>query len=192
MLDALRQLRQETGAPLSEIKKALESSKGDLGGARRLLRKHGGNVLAKRSGRETHEGVVEAYVHSNHKVGVLLELYAETDFVSRNPQFKELAHDLAMHVAAMNPAFMSADEAPADLKKSLQEDFSREVETSNKHATIKKEMVEGKIAKYLNERSLLNQLFVKNQDKTVAEVLQEAASKFGEKIKVGKFIRFQL
>ncbi len=192
MLDHIKQLREETGAPLGEIKKALQASGGNTEKAKILLRRHGGLILSKRASRQTKAGIVEAYIHSNGKVGVLLELLSESDFVARNQAFKELAHDLAMQVAAMDPQFVSSKDVTQEVKDSLYEMFARETETAGKSDSIKKQIVEGKIEKLIQEQSLMEQPFIKDQSKTVGEIIQEAAGKFGEKIRIGKFARFQL
>ena len=192
MLDAIKQLREETGAPIGEIRKALEMSQGDTAKAKSMLRQHGGAVLEKRSDRQLKEGGVEAYLHSNYKIGALLELYSETDFVSRNPAFRELAHNLAMQVAAMNPVYVSLEDVPEEIKSSLMVEFSSDPSLVGKPENIRNEIISGKVSKVLKEQSLLEQFYVKDQAKSVGDVIKEAVAKFGENIRVGKFIRYQL
>lgn len=160
MIDNLKQLRERTCASMVECRKALEESDGDLEEAVKVIRRKGADLASKRVGRETKQGLIEAYIHANGKIGVLLELNCETDFVARNEIFKELAHNLAMHIAAMNPQYISSTDIPQEI---IEEDIC-----------------------------LLSQSFVKNQDLTIQEVINEVIAKIGENIKIGKFARFEI
>jgi len=146
-VNQVKQLRDKTNASMMDCKKALVEAKGDEKRALKILQKKGQLIAMKKSGREAEQGIIEAYIHSNKKIGVLLELKCETDFVARNEEFKELAHDLAMHIAAMDPE---------------------------------------------NEKSLLKESFIKNEEITVKDLIDERIAKLGENIKIGKFTRYQL
>jgi len=155
----IKELREKTGAGISDVKKALEESGGDMDKAEKWIERKLGNAAVKKAGRETRAGLVDAYIHSNGRIGALVEIFCETDFVARNPAFKEFVHDIAMHIAAMHLLSSSPDAAEGD-----EVDF----------------------------QTLLEQPFVKDQSKTVEQVLNEAIGRFGENIKIGKFVRFEL
>lgn len=188
----IKELREETGAGVSDIKKALEESGGDMTAARAAIDRRLGNAAGKRAGRETAAGVVDAYIHSNSRVGVLVELFCETDFVARSPAFVALAHDIALHIAAMNPLYLSQDAVPADIMAAERRRCEEEARQSGKPALIQTQIAEGKLKSYFGALSLLDQQFVKDQDKTVITIINEAIGRFGENIKVGKFTRFEL
>lgn len=188
----IKELREETGAGVSEVKKALEESGGDMSRARAAIERRLGNAAGKRAGRETRAGLVDAYIHSNSKVGVLVELFCETDFVARNPDFRALAHDIALHIAAMSPAYLSQDAIPEDIVASERQRCTEEAKKSGKSAEIQEQIVEGKLRSHFGALSLMDQQFVKDPDKTVGQMVNEAIGRFGENIKVGRFIRFEL
>ncbi|HLD34919.1 MAG TPA: elongation factor Ts [Patescibacteria group bacterium] len=185
-------MREKTGAGISDVKKALEDSGGDTAKAEAaLLRKMGGSAV-KRAGRETGAGLVDSYLHSNGKIGAMVELLCETDFVARNPAFRELAHDLAMQVAAMRPLYLSLDVVPSDVWNAEKSQVEEEVKKMGKPAQVAEQIIDGKLKAFFGAISLLEQPFVKDQDKTIKEVINEAIGKFGENIKVGKFVRFEI
>ena len=188
----IRELREKTGAGVSDIKKALEESKGDIAKATDSIERKLGLSAGKRAGRETGAGIVESYIHSNSRVGVLVELLCETDFVARNPAFKSFAHDVALHIAAMRPVYLSLDVVPADMWQSEKGRFTEEVATLKKPKNILDQIIEGKLKSHFGNMTLLDQSFVKDQDKTVGEVLNETIGKFGENIRIGRFIRFEI
>lgn len=190
--EQIKELREKTGAGITDIKKALEDNGGDLGKALSAIERKLGNLAGKRFGRETKAGIVEAYIHSNGKVGSMIELSCETDFVARNPSFKALAHDLAMHIVAMVPTYLSLDLVPKDIWDGEKRNFTEEVKKMNKPENITKDIIEGKLKSHFKTMTLLEQPFVKDQDKTVGEFLNEAIGKFGENIKVGKFVRLEV
>lgn len=188
----IKELREQTGAGVSDVKKALEESGGDMDKARAAIERRLGSAASKRSGHETRAGVVDAYVHSNSKVGVLAELFCETDFVARNPDFRALAHDIALHIAAMSPAYLSQDSVPEDIRAAERTRCEEEAKKSGKSAAIQEQIVEGKLKSHFGALSLMDQQFVKDPDKTVGQIVNEAIGRFGENIKVGRFVRLEL
>ncbi len=190
--EQLKKLREMTGISLGECKKALESSDGDIDGAMVYLKKKGVEVAAKKSDRELGAGVIQSYIHSNASVGSLIELNCETDFVARNEDFKSLAYDIAMHVTASNPIYLSPKDITDEVKKEIRDMFIKEVTEMNKPEDLKEKILQGKIDSYLSERTLLSQPFIKNPDETVEALVNNRIQKFGEKIQIGKFIRFSL
>ena len=188
----IKDLREKTGAGISDIKKALEESAGDTDKALLVIERKMGSFAGKKFGRETKAGLVEGYIHANGRIGVLVELLCETDFVSRNPEYKELAHDIAMHIAAMNPTYLSMDHVPDEILAKERDRFAEEVRTMGKPEAVTNKIVNGKIKSYFDAISLLDQPFVKDPEKTVGQYLNEAVGKFGENIKVRKFSRLEI
>ncbi|KKU50899.1 MAG: elongation factor Ts [Candidatus Sungbacteria bacterium RIFCSPLOWO2_01_FULL_47_32] len=191
-VEQVKALREKTGASMNECKKALEEAGGDLAKAGEILSRRLGNMAGKRVGREAKAGVVESYVHSNGKLGVLVELFSETDFVSRNTEFRELAHDLALHIAASAPQYLSSDAVPDEAKATQRKGFEEEASKMGKPKNITDQIVEGKIAAYFDQFVLLNQPFVKDPNKKISDVVNEAIGKFGENIKIGRFVRLEI
>ncbi len=188
----IKELREKTGAGVSDVKKALEEAKGDIVHAYEIIERKLGGSAGKRAGRETKAGVVEAYIHSNNRLGVLVELFSETDFVARNENFKQLAHDLALHIAAMKPIYVSIDTVPREQWDAQKQRFAEEIKILNKPTDIIQEIIDGKLTAYFGAYSLLEQPFVKDQHKTVREVLNESIGRFGENIKIGRFVRLEM
>lgn len=188
----IAELRAKTGIGMMECKKALVEAEGDESKAMEILKKAGALKAMKRADRETNAGIVESYVHSDGRIGVLVEVLAETDFVAKNDEFKAFAHDVALHVAAMNPRFVSKDQVPAAEVEKERADFVDEVAKSGKPKEIADKIVEGKLAKYLDEICLLNQPFVKDPSMTINDLLTEKISKIGEKITISRFCRFEI
>lgn len=174
-----------------DCKSALDKA-GNIEKAIELLRKSGQKVVDKKAGRETSEGVVEAYIHSNRKVGVMVQLSCETDFVARNKEFIELAHDLAMQVAATDPQYLIPEEIPATEIAKEKTIYREQLKKEKKPKKMMDKIIEGKLAKYYEEVCLLKQPFVKEDKKTVEDLMKEAITKLGENIKITKFIRFSL
>lgn len=174
------------------MKKALEEAGGDIARALEMIERKLGSSASKRAGRDTKAGIVEAYVHSNERLGVLVELFSETDFVARNPGFKELAHDLALHIAAMRPMYLSLDVVPRDQWEAEKAPFAQEAQLLNKPAEIIEQIIDGKLKAHFGAYSLLDQPFVKDPDKTVREVLNECIGRFGENITIGQFVRLEM
>lgn len=187
----IKELRNKTGAGVSDVKKALEESGGDMDKAFKWIEHRFGGIAEKKANRETTAGLVESYIHSNSRIGAMLELFCETDFVSRSRDFKELAHSLAMHIAAMRPVYLSLEAVPKELWQAEKSRFEEETRGLNKPSQLHEEIVAGKLKSYFAPLSFLEQPFVKDQDKTVGEVINEAIGKFGENIKIGRFTRFE-
>ena len=191
-IEKIKQLREETAAGMMDVKRALEESDGDLNGARRVLRERGQAIAAKKSTRETHEGLIESYIHFNGRVGVLVEVNCETDFVARTPEFREFARNVALHVASMDPLAVSEEDIPqaaVDEERSIAE---RQAQETGKPEKIQERIVEGRVNKFLKESALLTQDYVKEPDKTVGDLLMETIQKVGENVVVRRFVRYEL
>ena len=193
-IEKIKQLREETAAGMMDVKNALEESGGDLDGARRVLRERGQALAAKKSSREAAEGLIDAYIHFNGRVGVLVEVNCETDFVARTPEFREFAHNVALHVASAQPQPLAV--APEDIPEGELEEERRIVEKQvaemGKPEDIVRRIVEGRMQKWISERALLTQPFVKDPDKTVGELLQELVQRVGENVVVRRFTRYAI
>ncbi len=186
------ELRARTGAGMMDCKRALEEAGGDMDKASEILRKKGIAKAEKRAGRTASQGLVVSYIHHNQQVGVLLELNCETDFVARNEAFSQLARELALHVASADPIGVSADDVPAELIERERRIAEEQVAAEKKPEQIRAKIVDGKIKKFVAERTLLEQPFVKNDKITVGELIKEASGKLGETISVRRFARFQV
>lgn len=188
----VQQLRDQTGAGMMECKKALEEAGGDSDKAREILRKSGAAKALKKSERSAEAGTIEAYIHPGGRVGVLLKLQCETDFVARNELFGQLAHDLALHIAGMTPLYVSSDDISEEIKESERRLYREQFAGSGKSEEIFAKIIEGKMQAYAAEVSLLEQPFVKDQDKKVKDVIQEYVVKLGENIRVAGFTRYEI
>lgn len=188
----VKELREKTGAGMMDCKKALLETSGDFEKAVEYLRKKGIASAAKKAGRMTKEGAVTSYIHGEGKVGVLLEVNCETDFVARTEQFKQLVKDLAMHIAAANPQWVRPEEVPADVIAKEKEIAVAQMQASGKPAAVLEKIAEGKIKKFYEDNCLLHQVFVKDQNKTIEQLLKEAIASLGENISVRRFARFVL
>jgi len=189
-MELITKLRNATGAGILEVKKALDEAGSDYDKAMELLRKRGEAVALKKAGRVAAEGVIASYVHMN-RIGVLVELNCETDFVARTDEFQALAKDLAMQVASMSPLFVKAEDIPTEVIDKEREIYLEQIE-GDKPADVKTKIVEGKVAKFIDESCLLNQKFFKNEDQTIQDLLAEAIGKVGENIQVKRFVRLSL
>ncbi len=185
-------LRQRTGAGMMDCKNALEETKGDIEKAIDLLRKKGIAKAEKRAGRGATEGLIGSYVHFNGKVGVLVELNCETDFVARTQDFQDLLRDVALHVASANPVAVSVEDVPAELLEREKAIYRAQAAESGKPEKIWDKMVEGKVKKFYEERVLLEQPFVKDDKQTVGQLVKAVSGKVGENVVVRRFVRFQL
>ncbi|MCX6766040.1 MAG: translation elongation factor Ts [Candidatus Moranbacteria bacterium] len=192
MLDKVKKLREKAGAGVVAVKKALEEARGNEERAVEILRREGHSKAIKKSGRETREGVIAAYVHSNKKIGVLVQLLCETDFVARNSEFQELARDIAMQIAATDPQFLKPEEVTADIVKKERKIWTEQLAKEGKPEAIAEKILAGKEKKFREEISLLAQPFVKDPSITVGDLVAEKVGKIGENIQVGKFIRYDL
>ncbi len=183
-------VRERTGAGMLAVKKALDEAGGDAEKAIEILRTSGVVKAAKKAGRETGQGAVGSYIHSNGNVGVLVELQCETDFVARNDTFKKLLADVAMHIAALSPLYISREDVPLEVTTKEKSIYTEEV--VGKPPEIATKIIEGKLNKYFKDNCLLEQDFVKNEQQTVEDVIKEKISLLGENIKVARFCRFAM
>ena len=186
------ELRARTGAGMMDCKRALEEAGGDMEKASEILRKKGIAKAEKRAGRTASQGLVVSYIHHNAQVGVLVELNCETDFVARNEAFGQLARELALHVASADPIGVGPEDVPAELIERERRIAEEQVAAEKKPEQIRAKIVDGKIKKFVAERTLLEQPFVKNDKITVGELIKEASGKLGETISVRRFARFQV
>jgi elongation factor Ts len=193
-IEKIKQLREETAAGMMDVKNALEESGGDLDGARRVLRERGQALAAKKSSREASEGLIDAYVHFNGRVGVLVEVDCETDFVARTPEFREFAHNVALHVASAQPQPLAVapEDIPAEEIEEERRIVEKQVAEMGKPEEIARRIVEGRMQKWISERALLTQPFVKDPDRTVGDLLQEIVQKVGENVVVRRFTRYAI
>ena len=189
----VKELRDRTGAGMMECKSALEEANGNMENAIDILRARGAAKAAKRAAtREASEGVVGSYIHMGGKIGVLVEVNCETDFVAKTDQFQQLVRDIAMHIAAANPTAVRREEVPAELVERERAVYVEQMRESGKPEKIWDKIVEGKMEKYFAESTLLEQPFVKNPDQTVSQLIAEVSGKTGEKIEVRRFTRYGL
>jgi len=187
---SVKALREQTGAGVLDCKKALDQSNGDLGKASELLKEKGLAKAAKKDSRSTPEGKIGTYIHTNGKLGVLVEANCETDFVANNDIFTGLLKDLCMQVAATDPASVCREDIPKDIIENARKDFLEEFK--DKPSDIREKIVEGKLENLYKERCLLEQPFIKDNDKTVNDLIKNAIAILGENIKVGRFTRFKV
>lgn len=192
MKELIKKIRNNTGAGVIDIKKALEEAGGKEKKAIEILKRKGLEKADKKGDRSAKEGIISSYVHTNGKVASMVKLLCETDFVARNEEFKTLANDLAMQVAAMNPKSVSPDKLPKELINQHKNDWKKEVEEEGKPKEIARKILEGKEKKFRNEHALLTQAFIKDQDKTVEEIVKEKIAIIGENIVVEDFVRIEL
>ncbi len=188
--EQIKELRDMTGISVMQCKKALEEAGGSIEKALIILRKKGSDAVAKRADRTLGAGIINSYIHGAGKVGVLVELRSETDFVSGNPEFKTLAYEIAMHIAAQSPEVISRDAVTPEMMKNLEEVFAKEA--ADKPEAIRAKIVQGKIDAYLKEKVLLEQPFIKNPDITVGNLIESAVQKFGEKIVLTRYCRYSM
>jgi len=188
----VKDLRDKTQAGMMDCKKALEKTDGDMEKAVDLLRQKGLAVAAKRAGRATSEGVIETYIHAGGKLGVMVELGCETDFVAKNDDFREFARDVAMHIAATGPVAITREEVPAAVVAREKEIYVQQALDSGKPEAIVEKMVSGKIEKFLAEIVLVEQKFIKNPDLSIQDILNDLVGRIGENISIKKFARFQI
>ena len=193
--ESVKELREKTGAGFMDCKKALTEAAGDLDQAVRWLREKGLAAAAKKAGRATSEGLIGSYVHPGGRIGVLVEVNCETDFVAKTPDFQGLVKELAMQVAAASPAlprYVRREEVPAEVVEQEREIYRAQAKGSGKPDKVIEKIVDGKIEKFLSDICLLEQPFIRDPEKTVKEIVSEAIAKLGENINVRRFARFQL
>ncbi len=188
----VKDLRERTGAGMMDCKKALIETNGDIEKSIEYLREKGIAKAAKKSGRVASEGIVESYIHGGGRIGVLVEVNIETDFAAKNEDFRSFVKDVAMQIAAMNPTYVKREDVPSDAIEKEKEILKAQAINEGKPANIAEKMVNGRIEKYYNEICLLEQPFIKENDKTVQQVLQEKISTIGENISIRRFARFEM
>ena len=188
----VKELRDKTNAGMMDCKKALGETDGDMEKAIDLLRQKGLAVAQKRAGRTTSEGVIQTYIHAGGKLGVMLEVGCETDFVAKTDDFQNFAKDVAMHVAAMSPVAVKREDVPEDLVAREAEIYKNQAIESGKPEEIAEKMVSGKLERFFSEISLMEQKFVKNPDLTIQDLLNDLIAKMGENISIKRFVRFQV
>jgi len=188
----VKQLREQTGAGIMDCKEALSECSGDVSKAVDFLRKKGLATAAKRAGRATTEGIVESYIHMDSKLGVLVEINCETDFVAKNDDFKEFAKNIAMHITATNPVSIRQEDVPEEAIDKEKEIYSGQVLEMGKPEKIVDKIVEGKLKKYFKDNCLMNQAYVRDPNITIEDLLNETVAKIGENIIIKRFARFKI
>lgn len=191
-LKLIQQLRDRTGLGMMECRKALEETGGDVEKAIEHLRKRGAAVAAKRASKETTAGIVHAYIHPGEQIGVLIEINCETDFVARTADIKNLAQDLCLQIAAMRPLYLAPEDVNPQIVEKEKEVFKAQMANSGKPQAIIDQIVEGKVKKFYTDICLLKQPYIKNDQKSVEEILKELMAKTGENIKIKRFARYEV
>lgn len=191
-IQTIQALRTKTGAGIADCKAVLEETGGDIAAAEKLLRERGAIKAAKRTDKETNEGMVHAYIHAGGRVGVLVMLTCETDFVSRNEKFQELAHDIAVHIAGADPLYIAQDGIPAADLEREKEIMQNQLANEGKPAEMVDKIIEGKLKAWFEDVCLLNQKYVKNEDITVGDLINQNVATLGERIEVKRFVKFAL
>jgi elongation factor Ts len=187
-LEQIKELRDKTGISIMQCRKALEEAGGDMAKAIVILQKKGAEIADKKSDRALGAGIISSYIHSTGTTGAMIELWCETDFVAKNEDFKNLARDIAMQVVATNPGFVDVSEISEEIKEKAKEVFMKEVE--GKPENMKEQILQGKLDSYFKDQVLTEQAFIKNPDITIGTMLQGATQKFGEKVQIGRFVKF--
>jgi elongation factor Ts len=190
--ELVKKLRDQTGAGMMECKKALVEAKGNLEDAVTILRKQGLAQATKKAGRSTNEGMVGHYIHMNGKIGVLVEVNCESDFVARTEDFQSLTREIAMHIAAANPQYVRRDDVPADMLERERAIYRSQVEGQNKPEPVVQKIVEGKLNSYFEQVCLLDQPSIRDPKVTIGQVVQQAIARLGENIAIPRFVRFKL
>lgn len=191
-MELLKELRELTGAGIADVKSALDEALNDKEKAIEILRKKGQSKVLKKADRVAKEGIVESYIHAGGKVGVLLELNTETDFVARTDDFKSLAKELALHIAASNPLYVNISDIPSEVIEKEKEIYKEQAKDSGKPDAVVEKMIEGKLVKFYEETCLMEQGFVKDPEKKIKDLLSDSVAKLGENIVVRRFSRFHL
>ncbi|MEW6397664.1 MAG: translation elongation factor Ts [Bacillota bacterium] len=192
MSERVRQLREMTGAGLLDCKKALESAAGDLERAVRILREKGLALAAKKAGREASEGAIDAYIHPGSRLGVLVEVNCETDFVARTAEFREFVHEVAMQIAAMNPTYVSRDQVPGEALEREREILRVQAEAEGKPPHVAEKIVQGRLDKFFQQACLLDQPYIRDGQVTVGQLLTQLIARVGENVVIRRFARFDV
>lgn len=190
--EVVKQLREQTGAGIMDCKHALAESGGDIEKAIEWLRKKGAATAEKKMGRATNEGMIEAYVHPGSRLGVLVEVNCETDFVAKTEAFRTLVRDIAMQIAASHPKVVSREQMPAELIEKEMEIYRSQAQNEKKPANVVERIAQGKLEKFYQDNVLIEQSFIKDPNRTISQVITETIAKLGENISVRRFVRFQL
>lgn len=190
--ELVKDLRERSGAGIMDCKEALNETKGNMDAAIDYLRKKGLSKAAKKAGRATSEGVIFSYIHGGGKIGVMLEVNCETDFVARNDKFQEMVKDIAMHIAAVSPAYVNPDDVPAAVVDRERAILADQAKGSGKPEAVIAKIVEGRLSKFYEDSCLVKQKFVKNPDVTIEELVKAKISEIGENIVIRRFVRYQL
>ena len=191
-IDQLKQLREQTGISLMECKKALEEAGGDIEKAKQILRERGKEMLRDKAEKKNSQGIVASYIHAGGKIGVLLELRCQTDFVAKSEEFKKLAHEICLQIAAMKPLFVKPEDIPEEFLDGERKIYQKQLEDSGKNQEIINQIIEGKLNKYKKEVSLLSQPWVKDETKTIEDLNSDYVAKLGEKIEIVRFARYEI
>jgi elongation factor Ts len=191
-IDQIKQLREETGVSMMECKKALEKTGDDIEKAKKVLRERGVELAGKRAGKATGEGLVTSYIHSNNKVGVLLDIRCESDFVAKSDDFKTLAHEICLQIAAAKPKYIKDEDVTESEIKEEKEIIIKQCETSGKEEKFLDKIIEGRLVKYKKEIVLLMQPWVKDDKQTIEDLINDKVAKIGEKIIINRFERFEI
>ncbi|MEK7482642.1 MAG: elongation factor Ts [Patescibacteria group bacterium] len=191
-IDLLKQLREETGISVSECKKALEEAAGDIKRAKEILRERGKEIMKGKATRAVSKGLIEVYLHPGSKVGVLLELSCESDFVAKGEDFKKLAHEICLQIAATKPMFIRAEDIPQETIDEEKKIYQKQAQALGKPANFTEQIVSGKLKKYKDEVSLLSQPWVKDVSKTIQDLIADYVARLGERVEVKRFTRYEI
>ncbi len=191
-VEMVKSLRDVTGAGMMECKKALQESNGDIEGAKKILRARGAQVAEKRAGREAKQGVVESYIHAGGRIGAMVEVNCETDFVARTDEFKQLARDMAMQIAAMNPLVVNREEVPKEIVEKELKDYREQAHAEGKNDEVAEKIASGHLEKYYQEIVLTEQAFIKDPQRMIKDLVMDMTAKTGENVSIRRFQRFEL
>ncbi len=191
-VEMVKSLRDVTGAGMMECKKALQEANGDVEQAKKILRARGAQVAEKRAGREAKQGVVEAYIHAGGRIGAMVEINCETDFVARTDEFKLLARDIAMQIAAMNPMVVERSEVPQEIIEKERKDYREQAISEGKNEQVADKVAEGRLEKFYQEAVLTEQAFIKDPQRMIKDLIMDMTAKTGENVSIRRFQRFEL
>ena len=191
-IEQIKELRHQTGVSISECKKALEQAKGDFEQAKELLRKWGKELAGKKASREAGIGMIDSYVHPNKKTGVMLDIRCESDFVARTEDFKNLAHEICLQITAMNPLYLREEEIPEKVLQDERKIYQEQFKDSGKPKKIMDGIIDGKLKKFKEEKSLMSQRWIKDDSKTIKDLTDNYIAKTGENIVIKKFTRYEI
>lgn len=191
-IESVKRLREETGVSMMECKKALEKANGDIEKAKKFLREKGEELAGKRASRDAGEGIITSYIHSNNKVGVLLDMRCESDFVAKSEDFRSLAHEICLQIAATKPKYIKEKDVPEEVIEEEREIILKQQEGSDKPKEILGQIVEGRLKKMKKETVLLSQVWVKDEKKTIEDIINEKTAKIGEKMEIRRFERYEI